>query len=205
VQAVTLEGGAMHLKSALLGAVVGGAVGVGVLIAAYFLFGADHMALAVVVAILTGLGVRMCVATKGHASYARGAVTALLALIAFMGGKFLVAELASRQATVSVIDAPKKPTPPPQASDASEQEAGADETADDSAGAEEQMLRDRARAGQSPAFGEIPRGPRLNDALSTGDFLWLFAAALIAYELGRGSGMAPPAVAATPEPTPTPT
>lgn len=193
----------MHFKSALLGAVVGGAVGIGVLIAAYFLFGADHMALAVVVAILTGLGVRMCVATKGHASYARGAVTALLALIAFMGGKFLVAELASRQATVSVIDAPKKPTPPPQASDASGQEAGAEETADDSAGAEEQMLRDRSRAGQSPAFGDIPRGPRLNDALSTGDFLWLFAAALIAYELGRGSGMAPPTPVATPEPTPT--
>lgn len=196
----------MHFKSALLGAVVGGAVGIGVLIAAYFLFGADHMALAVVVAILTGLGVRMCVATKGHASYARGAVTALLALIAFMGGKFLVAELASRQATVSVIDAPKKPTSPPQASDASEQKSGTDEAAestDDSAGAEEQMLRDRARAGQSPAFGDIPRGPRLNDSLSTGDFLWLFAAALIAYELGRGSGMAPPTPVATPEPTPT--
>jgi hypothetical protein len=198
----------MHFKSALLGAVVGGAVGVGVLIAAYFLFGADHMALAVVVAILTGMGVRMCVATKGHASYARGALTALLALVAFMGGKFLVAEIASRQATVSVIDAPKKPSPPPQDSDASAQEAGTDEAAestDDSEGAEEQLLRDRARAGESPAFGNIPRGPRLNDSLSTGDFLWLFAAALIAYELGRGSGMAPPTVAATPEPTPTPT
>lgn len=198
----------MHFKSALLGAVVGGAVGIGVLIAAYFLFGADHMALAVVVAILTGMGVRMCVATKGHASYARGALTALLALIAFMGGKFLVAEIASRQATVSVINAPKNPTPPPRASDASEQEASTEEEAEsteDATGAEEQLRRDPALAGRAPAFGEIPRGPRLNDTLSTGDFLWLFAAALIAYELGRGSGMAPPAVAATPEPTPTPT
>jgi len=196
----------MHFKSALVGAVVGGAVGIGVLIAAYFLFGADHMALAVVVAILTGLGVRMCVATKGHASYARGALTALLALIAFMGGKFLVAEIASRQATVSVIDAPKNPAPPP-AAELSEQESSSDEasteTTDETAAVEIQRQRDRAPAGQSPVFGEIPRGPRLNDALSMGDFLWLFAAALIAYELGRGSGMAPPAVASTPEPTPT--
>jgi hypothetical protein len=194
----------MHFKSALLGAVVGGAVGIGVLIAAYFLFGADHMALAVVVAILTGLGVRMCVATKGHASYARGALTALLALIAFMGGKFLVAEIASRQATVSVVSAPKNPAPPPQAMDAREPDQDAEST-DNSAAIAEQMQRDPALAGRAPAFGEVPRGPRLNDSLSTGDFLWLFAAALIAYELGRGSGMAPPAVAATPEPTPTPT
>ena len=37
------------------------------------------------------------VATRGHASYARGALTALLAIAAFVGGKFVVAEVATRQ------------------------------------------------------------------------------------------------------------
>jgi hypothetical protein len=197
----------MHFKSALLGAVIGGAVGIGVLVAAYFLFGADHMALAVVVAILTGLGVRLRVATKGHASYARGALTALLALIAFLGGKFLVAEIASRQATVSVIDAPKQPSSPPAAADATEQASGTDEAdteaTDESAAVEIQRQRDRASVGQRPAFGDASRRQPLKDSFAPADYLWLFAAALIAYELGRGSGMAPPTVAATPEPTPT--
>jgi hypothetical protein len=210
VQAVTLEGGAMQLKNAVIGALVGGAIGIGFLIAAYFLFGADHMALAIVVAILTGVGVRMSAATKGRASYARGAITALLAILAFVGGKFLVAAIAGQQATASVITSPKNPVPPPKAEDqvttegetaeAAESENATTEAEETTDAAQIQMERS---ADRTPVLGDVPRGQPLKDSFSVTDYIWLFGAALIAYELGRGSGIAPTAVVATPEPTPT--
>jgi hypothetical protein len=215
VQAVTLEGGAMQLKNAVIGALVGGASGIGFLIAAYFLFGADHMALAIVVAILTGVGVRMSAATKGHASYARGAITALLAILAFVGGKFLVAAIAGQQATASVITSPKNPVPPPKAEDQinAEGEAAAGESSEvaesEDAATDTEETTDAAQiqmersADRTPVLGDVPRGQPLKDSFSVTDYIWLFGAALIAYELGRGSGIAPPAVVATPEPTPT--
>ena len=65
------------------------------LIAAYFFIGTEHTAVAIVVALLVGLGVRAMVATKGHPSYARGVLTALIAMATFLGGKYIVVEIAS--------------------------------------------------------------------------------------------------------------
>ena len=87
----------MQLKNALIGAIVGGLIGIGVLVAAFMFFGAQHTALALVVAVLVGVGVRAMVSTKGHASYLRGAITALVAIAAFVGGNFVVAKFAQSQ------------------------------------------------------------------------------------------------------------
>ena len=57
----------MQLGKALVGAVIGGAIGIGLLVAAYFLFRTEHTGLAILVAVCVGLGVRAMAATKGHA------------------------------------------------------------------------------------------------------------------------------------------
>ncbi len=62
----------MQFGKTLVGAIIGAAIGVGLLLAAGLLFGWDGFWLAIPFAIVTGLGVRLFAATKGHASYARG-------------------------------------------------------------------------------------------------------------------------------------
>ena len=62
----------MQLGKSLLGAVIGSAVGVGLILAIYYSFALDHTGLAILMAICAGLGVRALVNTKSHASYLRG-------------------------------------------------------------------------------------------------------------------------------------
>src|ERR1043166_9337125 len=69
----------MQFGKTLVGAIIGGALGIGLLILVYLQFGIDKMWMAIPVAVLTGLGVRMVVATSGHASYLRGAITKAVA------------------------------------------------------------------------------------------------------------------------------
>lgn len=197
----------MQLKQTLVGAIVGGVLGAALLVAAFFLFGWEHTALAVLVAFLVGLGVRVAVTTRGHASYIRGAMTALLALAAFLGGKFFVAEIAARQS----VAASKPPviTAPPAARDAvttGDEQASTDEvadaestaaepgqpTADANQGNASQQIEVAEQSRDVPAGAPAPAPPGRGYVFSTGDFIWLVVAALIAYELGRGSGTALP-------------
>src|SRR5438477_333118 len=90
----------MQFGKALLGAIIGAVIGLVLLLAAYRFFAWDGFWLAVPFAIVTGLGVRVMVATGGH-SYARGALTAVLALAAYYGGWRLVAMIASRASAQS--------------------------------------------------------------------------------------------------------
>ena len=62
----------MQFGKTLVGAIIGAVLGIGLLIAVYLLAGIDKMWMAIPVAILTGIGVRMVAATSGHASYLRG-------------------------------------------------------------------------------------------------------------------------------------
>ncbi len=171
----------MELKNSLVGAVVGAVIGIGLLIAAYFLFGIEHTGFAIVTAILVGLGVRWKVATKGHVSYVRGALTAVLAIASFVGGKFLVAEIASLQATKSMAQFHKAEAPPLTA-DAND----TDTSSGDAAEEVETFLPDQS----GPSIGGALRTRRPNQSYPIIDVICLSVAALIAYELGRGSGMA---------------
>jgi hypothetical protein len=214
----------MQFTRALVGAVIGGAVGAAMLVAAYFLFGSEHTALAIVVALLVGVGVRMMVTTRGHASYVRGALTAVLAIAAFMVGKFVVAEIASRQIVTFAQQPVRASLPPAPAGEASDEQGAAEEspateeqgTAAESAATDAQAATEEQASASSEALGEqagemtlqqrevagesvqlraegpVRRPPRAQYAFSTWDFIWLSVAALVAYELGRGSGTSLP-------------
>src|SRR5215213_2372669 len=88
----------MQFGKTLVGAIIGAALGIGLLIAVYLAFGIDKMWMAIPVALLTGLGVRMVAATSGHASYLRGAITVLLAMGAYLGGLAVTRAVANHRA-----------------------------------------------------------------------------------------------------------
>jgi hypothetical protein len=169
----------MQLGKTLVGAIVGAALGVGALIAIYMLLQIDHVALAILVALLTGLGVRTLVSTSGHASYVRGALTGLLALAAYVGGWFLVAEVAKARAAT----APKRPA-------AAAQQKGEEKTESTGGPAGEAPPVEAPQiAPRTPTGGAMPKAatPGQNPL----DYVWLAIAGLVAYELGRGTGAKP--------------
>ncbi|HEX3601492.1 MAG TPA: hypothetical protein VHU84_15180, partial [Lacipirellulaceae bacterium] len=86
----------MQFGKSLLGAILGAAVGIAFLFALYRF--SDGFWSAIPFALITGLGVRMLATTAGHASYARGALTMVLALAAYIGGLSLVAKVATATA-----------------------------------------------------------------------------------------------------------
>ncbi len=69
----------MRLGKALVGAIIGAAIGIALLFAVIRF--SDGFWSAIPFAIITGFGVRMAVGAAGRASYFRGAITALLALV----------------------------------------------------------------------------------------------------------------------------
>ena len=168
----------MQLGKTLVGAIIGGALGISALIAIYFATQIDQAWLAIVVAVLTGLGVRWMVSTKGHASYARGGLTAILALVAFVVGTMLVAELATRQAAAAA----KKPVPKASA------DQPAEEAREDDAGEAESAPPPADMPVDRTAMTGTPRPGNPNRGSSPMDYIWLAVAGLVAYELGRGSG-----------------
>jgi len=172
----------MQLGRAIIGAIIGAAIGIAVLLGVYLAFKIDSVWLALPVAILTGLGVRMMVATGGHASYLRGAVTGALALGAYLLGGYIVAGVMQQRAS-SAAEATRIERP----ADDSKQTAKDDaEKADDEGEAPETKVAEaqpRPRPAGGPAMqrGQMPKG------FSTFDFILLCGSALIAYELGRGT------------------
>src|SRR6266480_2980713 len=93
----SLEAHTMQLGKTLVGAIIGAALGIGLLLAVFLFAGIDKMWMAIPVALLTGLGVRMIVATSGHASYLRGAITVLIALGAYLGGLAITRAVANHR------------------------------------------------------------------------------------------------------------
>ena len=169
----------MQFGKTLVGAIIGAALGIGLLIAVYLLAGIDKMWMAIPVAILTGLGVRMVAATSGHASYLRGAITVVLAMAAYLGGLAVTRAVANhRAATVSKANPPRAAVEEPGApGDAKSEEPAAD-----------------APPVNAPPVAPAPtdlsahRPAMPNQPISTWDFISLAVAALVAYELGRGTG-----------------
>src|SRR5437667_5452917 len=138
------------------------------------------MWLSIPVALLTGLGVRMMVSGRGHASYLRGAITVLIALAAYLGGLQITQAVASnRAANASKAASVHADTEQPGAAPA---EATGPETAPAAA-------PQKNPADATPRLtGEAMRRPQMPGKFSTWDFLSLAVAALVAYELGRGTG-----------------
>lgn len=172
----------MQFGKSLLGGIIGAAVGIGLLLVVYRVFNIDGFWLAIPLAIVTGLGVRMAVRTTGHASYLRGAITAILALAGFMGWFLLAAGMtkASANARGPRPDVAEQESADPAASDAKEEAAPA-ETPPGPVG----PVRDLSGTRRPMA----PKG-----TMSTWDMICLGIAALVAYEMGRGSGAMPVAV-----------
>jgi len=176
----------MQFGKSLLGGVIGAAVGVALLFAIYRF--SDGFWSAIPFAILTGLGVRMAVSTAGHPSYARGALTAILALAAYIGGLTLVAYVTSARANAPLARV-----------------AAADKSSQDAADADKDAAPPApapiAESNTSTARADSHRGPIAGSPqFNAWNFVWLGVAALVGYELGRGSD-APRAYA---EPTATP-
>jgi hypothetical protein len=165
----------MQLGKSLLGAILGAAVGIGLLLIVYVTLGHDRIWLSIPFAIVTGLGVRMLVSTTGHASYLRGAVTMLIALAAYILGWWVVAQVAVARANTNAAKAPvhtEESTAP------SEVETTATDAPPEPVPAPMAARSDEMAKGRAPApkaFG------------SPVDFVCLGIAALVAYQLGRGS------------------
>ena len=173
----------MQFGKTLVGAIIGAALGIGLLIAVYLAAGIDKMWMAIPVAILTGLGVRMMAAKHGNASYLRGAITVVLAMAAYLGGLAVTRAVAThRKDTVAKV--------PPSAAAAEPGEKAADGEKEDPAAATpvQSMEAPLAKPDLTAHRSSMPQ------QFSPLDFLSLAVAALIAYELGRGSGAAKPVV-----------
>jgi hypothetical protein len=191
----------MQFGKSLVGALVGGAVGIAALIGIHMLTGWDKAWLAILVAIITGVGVRWAANTSGHASYARGALTALVAILAFLAWYPIQAQLTVRGALAKPIlpnRAPADAEPAntdetdetAEAADANGNDDAADSTETPAADTEvAEPATDAATQPTDDGPNVVPGGfakPRAQQ-FSTWDFVWLCVAGLIAYELGRGT------------------
>jgi hypothetical protein len=193
----------MQLGKSLVAALVGGAVGIAALIGIHMATGWDKAWLAILVAFITGLAVRWAVDTRGHASYARGALTALIAILAFLAwypiqaqltvrgnvAKPIIGDPAAAETTAADADTDAATEPP-----ATEDASDASEAADTESTPAEAAAAQPAGDSLAIARGAMPR-PR-SQQFSTWDFVWLCIAGLVAYELGRGTAAASPATGA---------
>jgi hypothetical protein len=175
----------MQFGKAIVGAIIGAVIGIAILIAVQHYLQRDQIWLAIVVALVVGLGVRTMVSTSGHPSIARGALTCVLALVAYYGGTQIYSELARRE-----ILAKKLPALP--IAHADEGAKTAEEGDDAKTEAEPEPVEPAAdqRAARTVRPADNPRVPL--QAPSPWDYLWLSIAALLAYELGRGTAPAAP-------------
>jgi len=176
----------MQFGKTLVGALIGAAVGVGLLVAAYRFWGQQGMWLAIVVALATGIGVRSVVSTTGHPSITRGAITLILALLAYLGGWWVAALWASKDQAVA---AAKQPLP-----GAVEEKGELAEVPGEEASEPAPLLAAEPIPGGRGADGAGARKVAAPGA-SPLDFVWLAIAALVAYELGRGTGAKSPGTA----------
>jgi hypothetical protein len=179
----------MQLGKSLVGAIIGGLIGIALCIAVTKATGGwDKMWLAIPVALLTGLGVRGMANTKGHPSYARGALTAIIAIVAFLASFPIAAQITSRGAAARQINAQANTEPANAAAD----DAADTEDAADAPAEEAEPAAPAREPGSDLAAGLRNQRP---PERSPWEYVALGIAALIAYELGRGSGVARPGVA----------
>lgn len=172
------------LAPAVVGAIIGAAVGVGLhVVLATGMLGYRNEAswFAIVIGVLTGMGVRMACRGCMDRSYARGALAAVVALAAIVGSSFAIREVMKRSETTTKGPVAAAKTPEADAADADAE--GADE-ADPAAAAEPAAV-----ARTAPPRGQIGMGAGAKGGLadpSPWEFVFMALGGLVAYELGRG-------------------
>lgn len=172
--------GAEHarLLTTLVGALIGAAIGVGLhLVLETGIAGTqpyEAIWFALIIGLCTGFGVRM--ANKGHMgrSYARGAVSGVVALAAIVISTFLISQVMAKR------DIAKQGKPIAAAAQAEQNEAPEGDAGVEAAPA----AMEEAPVQLIGATGVIGRPGA--DKLNPWQFVFMAAGALIAYELGRG-------------------
>jgi hypothetical protein len=171
-----------RLLPTLLGAIIGAAIGVGLhLLLETGVAGTrpyEAIWFAIVIGVLTGLGVRM--ANKGHMgrSYARGGVSGFVALGAIVLSTYLISQVMARRDALN-RNKPVAAAAAPAAADQPQTAAGAN-----GPGAATPLPQENDTAQARGGTGVIGRPGA--DKLNPWQFLFMAAGALIAYELGRG-------------------
>jgi hypothetical protein len=183
------------LGPTLIGGLVGAAIGIGLHLALEV--GANYEApwFAVITGLATGLGVRA--ATKNSwppVSYARGALTSLIALAAIVATYPLISMALDMK---SKTDANKPSTDVAQAKgdaadEAADEEANAEaaegEAAEGEAAEDEPAAAAPAKAAPAAASGAAkPKMPLGRGDFNVNQFIFMVLGALVAYPLGRGS------------------
>lgn len=172
----------MGVGPTLLGGIVGAAVGVGLhTLLETGLLGKPIEAswFAVIIGLLTGVGVRQANRQHMERSYLRGAISGIVALAAIYGSTVIIAEIMKKR-DVSIA------AKPPAA--AADEEAGDDgETAGGDASAAEPAEESADESQNSALAGMGTMQTRASD-LNPWQFVWMALGALVAYEFGRGAG-----------------
>jgi len=173
------------LAPAIVGAIIGAAVGVGLhVVLATGMLGYRNEAswFAIVIGVLTGLGVRMACRGCMDRSYARGALAAVVALAAIVGSSFAIREVMKRSETTT--KGPVAAAKNPEADAAADADAEDADVADPAASAEPVAVPRIA-----PPRGQIGMGAGVKGGLanpSPWEFVFMALGGLVAYELGRG-------------------
>jgi hypothetical protein len=184
------------LAPSVVGGVIGAAVGVGLHVALESgMFGTRIEAawFAIVIGVLTGLGVRMACRGCMDRSYARGAIAGIIALAAIVGSSFAIREVMKR--TESTAKGPVAAATDANAETAATDEAAGDEDAADEAepAADAQPVANERTA---PPRGQIGMGAAKGGLADPNpwEFVFMALGGLVAYELGRGADPAKRAV-----------
>ncbi len=170
------------LASAVVGGVIGAAVGVGLhaLLETRVLMSPGGAAwFAIAIGLLTGIGVRMATGRHLERSYARGAISGLIALGAIVASSFVIQEIMKRREVAVKSD----PAPVAAAKD----DAAADEAEDaDAEAVEEPEEAPAPRAVASPVGMGVGAPKAGATDVNPWHFVFMALGGLVAYELGRG-------------------
>lgn len=172
------------LVSAVVGGVLGAAVGVGlhaVLETSVLKAPGGAAWFAIAIGLLTGIGVRMASGAHLDRSYVRGAISGLIALGAIVASSFVIKEIMSRREVAVKSDV----APAAAAQDAATDDAKADDA--DAKADEEPAEEPTVAKGAAPPVGMGIGAPKAGATdVSPWQFVFMALGGLVAYELGRG-------------------
>lgn len=169
------------LASAVVGGVIGAAVGVGlhaVLETSVLKSPGGASWFAIAIGLLTGIGVRMATGPHPDRSYSRGAISGLIALAAIVASSFVVREVMKRREVAvktGVVPA------------AAAEDAASDDAKGDAAKADDEPAELAAARDATSPVGGIGGAPKAGATdLNPWQFVFMALGGLVAYELGRG-------------------
>jgi hypothetical protein len=170
------------LASAVVGGVIGAAVGVGLhafLETSVLKSPGGAAWFAIAIGLLTGIGVRMATGPHPDRSYSRGAVSGLIALAAIVASSFVIREVMKRrEVAVSSGVVPAA---------AAEDVAADDAKSDDAAKVDDEPAEPAAAKVAASPIGGIGGAPKAGATdLNPWQFVFMALGGLVAYELGRG-------------------